>query len=177
MYHKIIYLVLISALIYSCGSKQEQTTGVATEQDSTKVRQEQKPIENTQEAPTLIDMLNTNENFSLFASYLNTNTSQMLGKDETYTILVPNNKAIEQLGEAKMTKLLKQGADFVKGHIIKGKFDIASLQKTPEITTLQGKKLKVVVNGDNITIGDAKVVVADVSAKNGVIHAIDRVIE
>ncbi|MCU0438599.1 MAG: fasciclin domain-containing protein [Raineya sp.] len=177
MPHKIIYFVFISIFVFSCGSKQEKTNGVATEQDSTQVLQKQKPVENAQEAPTLLDMLNTNENFSLFASYLNTNVSDMLGKEDAYTILVPNNKAIEQLGESKMTKLLNQGASFVKGHIIKGKFDVASLQKTPEITTLQGKKLKVTVDGDNITIGDAKVVVADVPAKNGVIHAIDRVIE
>jgi len=177
MLRKTIYLLFSSCLILACGSPQEDTKNTQNTEDSTKVIQKQEPIKNTQEAPSLLDMLNTSENFRVFASYLNTNVSEMLGKEDIYTILVPTNQAIEKLGEAKMTKLLSQGANFVKGHIIKGKLDVASLQKTPEITTLQGKKLKVVVDGDNITIGDAKVVAANIDAKNGVIHAIDRVIE
>jgi uncharacterized surface protein with fasciclin (FAS1) repeats len=175
MFRKTIYLSWIVAVLASCGGAEKNTT---TElQDTTKVVQEQKPIVNKQEAPSLVDMLNTNENFNLFASFLNTNVSEMLGKEDDYTVLVPTNKAIEQLGEAKTTQLIAQGEKFVKGHIIKGKIDVAALQKTPEIVTLQGKKLKVQVNGDNISIGDAKVVVADVPAKNGFIHAIDKVIE
>lgn len=175
MFRKTIYLSWIVAVLASCGGTEKNTT---TElQDTTKVVQEQKPIANKQEAPSLVDMLNTNENFNLFASFLNTNVSEMLGKEDDYTVLVPTNKAIEQLGEAKTTQLIAQGEKFVKGHIIKGKIDVAALQKTPEIVTLQGKKLKVQVNGDNISIGDAKVVVADVPAKNGFIHAIDKVIE
>lgn len=177
MLRKTIYLLLSSCLIFACGSSQEDTKNTQNIQDSTKVVQEQKPIVNKQDAPSLVDMLNTNENFNLFASFLNTNISEMLGKEENYTVLVPTNKAIEQLGEKKTAQLVAQGEKFVKGHIIKGKLDVASLQKTPEITTLQGKKLKVTVNGDNISIGDIKVIVADVPAKNGVIHAIDRVIE
>lgn len=175
MFRKTIYLSWIVAVLASCGGTEKNTT---TElQDTTKVVQEQKPIVNKQEAPSLVDMLNTNENFNLFASFLNTNVSEMLGKEDDYTVLVPTNKAIEQLGEAKTTQLIAQGEKFVKGHIIKGKIDVAALQKTPEIVTLQGKKLKVQVNGDNISIGDAKVVVANVPAKNGFIHAIDKVIE
>jgi uncharacterized surface protein with fasciclin (FAS1) repeats len=168
MFRKTIYLSWIVAVLASCGG---------TEKNTTTVVQEQKPIVNKQEAPSLVDMLNTNENFNLFASFLNTNVSEMLGKEDDYTVLVPTNKAIEQLGEAKTTQLIAQGEKFVKGHIIKGKIDVAALQKTPEIVTLQGKKLKVQVNGDDISIGDAKVVVADVPAKNGFIHAIDKVIE
>ncbi|MFN3316981.1 MAG: fasciclin domain-containing protein [Raineya sp.] len=42
---------------------------------------------------------------------------------------------------------------------------------------MQGAKLKVSVQGENITIGNIKVVAADIYAKNGVIHAIEGVIE
>lgn len=174
MFKKLIPVFAI-AIFSSCGDSSTQTTK-QVEQDTNKVMQDTKPIANTQDAPALTDMLNTSDNFSLFTSYLNTNLSEMLSKDE-YTVLAPTNKAIEKLGEAQMTKMLSQSVSFVKKHIVKGKFDVATLKTSPEITTLQGAKLKVSVQGENITIGNIKVVAADIYAKNGVIHAIEGVIE
>lgn len=173
---KNLFLIASLTLLGACSGEQSSQTPTGNLQDSTKAIQEQKPITDMQEAPTITDILNTGENFSMFASYLNTESSKMLTEGE-YTVLAPNNKAIESLGEAKMSKFVSQGVAFIKRHIIKGKFDIKVLQNTPEITTLNGKKLKVSVEGDKITIGEAQVVAADIPAKNGIIHAINKVIE
>lgn len=175
MLKKSIFFTIIVALT-SCGEDNSSKTTQKIAQDTNKVLQDTKPIANTQDAPALIDMLNTSDNFSLFTSYLNTQLSEMLSKDE-YTVLAPTNKAIEKLGEAQMTKMLGKGAGFVRNHIVKGKFDVAALKNTTEITTLQGTKLKVSIQGDNITIGDIKVVAADIYAKNGVIHALDGILD
>jgi uncharacterized surface protein with fasciclin (FAS1) repeats len=177
MFKKIIPIALLTIFV-SCGDNSSEKNNQPIVQDTNKVVQENKPIaSNLQDAPALVDMLNTSDNFSLFTSYLNTSLSEMLAKTDEYTVLAPTNKAIEKLGEAQMTKMLNKGAGFVKNHIVKGKFDLAILQKTPEITTLQGTKLKVSVQGENITIGGIKVVAADIYAKNGVIHALDGVID
>ena len=175
MFKKIIPIFMLT-ILGSCGDGGDTQKTKQVEQDTNKVVQDTKPIANTQDAPALIDMLNTSDNFSLFTSYLNTNLSEMLSKDE-YTVLAPINKTIEKLGEGQMTKMLNKKEGFVRSHIVKGKFDLATLKNTPEITTLQGTKLKVSVQGENITIGNIKVVAADIYAKNGVIHAIDGVIE
>lgn len=176
MYNKVFLFVSLYFLLIACSSEQ---TPKDKNQDSTAVLQRQKPIADLKsaDAPNLRDFLNTNDNFSLFASYLNTTLSDMLGGEESYTIFVPTNKALESLGEAKMTKFLQQGAKFVKGHIVKGKFDVAKLKQSQEISTLNGNKIKITVEGDNISIGKAKIVAADINAKNGVIQAIDGILE
>lgn len=176
MFKKTVQISLVALLLWNCegaNSKNENKN----QEDSTKVIQTQKKLTDSKDAPSLVDILNTSDNFSLFTPYLTTNISTMLAQETPYTVLVPTKSAMEQLGEAKLQKLLSEGPEFVKGHIIKGKFDVAALQKTPEITTLQGKKFKVSVQGDNISIGDAKVVAGDIIAKNGVIHALDKVLE
>ncbi|GAB4490357.1 MAG: hypothetical protein OHK0045_14720 [Raineya sp.] len=168
--------ILTLAVLASCSGGGEAEKSKQVEQDTNKVLQDAQPMVRNQYIPDLVDILNTSDNFSLFTSYLNTNLSEMLSKGE-YTILAPTNKAIEKLGEAQMTKMLNKGEDFVKNHIVKGSFDVPALKKTSEITTLQGKKLTVSVEGENITIGNIKVVAADIYAKNGVIHALEGVIE
>ena len=176
MFKKVIPVIML-AILSACGENNTPETNKQLVQDTNKVVQDTKPIANTQDAPALVDMLNTSDNFSLFTSYLNTTLSDMLSKEEEYTVLAPTNKAIEKLGEAQMTKMLGKGAGFVKNHIVKGKLDLNILKNTSEITTLQGTKLKVSVQGDNISIGNIKVVAADIYAKNGVIHALDGVID
>ena len=44
------------------------------------------------------------------------------------------------------------------------------------ITTLQESKLPVNVTGEGVFVGDAKIIVQDVNASNGVIHVIDTVL-
>lgn len=175
MSKKIVPIIML-VFLGACGEHNNSEKNNQVEQDTNKVIQDSKPIANLQDAPALIDMLNTSDNFSLFTSYLNTSLSDMLSKEE-YTVLAPTNKAIEKLGEAKMAKMLNKGSSFVKNHIVKGKLDLNALKNTSEITTLQGTKLKVNVQGDNISIGNIKVVAADIYAKNGVIHALDGVID
>lgn len=61
-------------------------------------------------------------------------------------------------------------------HIVSGKNIAADLEDGSELTTVQGEKLKVSVKGDKVMIGEANVTTADVSASNGVIHIIDKVL-
>jgi uncharacterized surface protein with fasciclin (FAS1) repeats len=49
------------------------------------------------------------------------------------------------------------------------------LSNEQEIATLQGKKVKVTINGEGVFINDAKVTVANIEADNGVVHVIDAV--
>lgn len=176
MFKKIISILTLT-ILGSCGGGGEAEKSKQAEPNANKVLQDTTPpMGRNQYIPDLVNILNTSDNFSLFTSYLNTNLSEMLSKGE-YTILAPTNKAIEKLGEAQMTKMLNKGESFVRNHIVKGSFDVPTLKKTSEMTTLQGKKLKVSVEGENITIDNIKVVATDIYAKNGVIHALEGVIE
>jgi uncharacterized surface protein with fasciclin (FAS1) repeats len=48
--------------------------------------------------------------------------------------------------------------------------------KAGDIKTLEGTPLLAARDGDKVTVNGAKVVQADISASNGVIHAIDAVV-
>jgi uncharacterized surface protein with fasciclin (FAS1) repeats len=52
----------------------------------------------------------------------------------------------------------------------------AELKDGAELTTVQGEKLKVSVKEGKVMIGGAHVTSADISASNGVIHVIDKVL-
>ena len=45
-----------------------------------------------------------------------------------------------------------------------------------QIDTVQGGSLAVAVDGDEVTVGGARVVTTDIHASNGVIHVIDTVL-
>ncbi|WP_054738936.1 fasciclin domain-containing protein [Cellulosilyticum ruminicola] len=105
-------------------------------------------------------------------------------KDEgLYTIFVPNNRAFEQLPKGALDNLLKpenkdQLKDVLTYHITKGKLpsEEAAKLNNQEITMLNGKPVKVEVKGKDIYIQGAKVLRADMDAKNGIIYVIDTVI-
>ena len=69
-------------------------------------------------------------------------------------------------------------ADVLKLHVVSGKIMAADAVAAAgtSIETLGGGKLKVEVNGGEVTVGGAKVVTTDIVASNGVIHVLDSVI-
>jgi transforming growth factor-beta-induced protein len=44
------------------------------------------------------------------------------------------------------------------------------------LTTVQGEKLEVAIDGDTVTVGGATVSQPDVAASNGVVHVVDSVL-
>ena len=54
---------------------------------------------------------------------------------------------------------------------------VAAAKKNASVKTVQGESIKLSLKGGKLTLnGSSKVIVADVKASNGVIHAIDTVI-
>ena len=98
-----------------------------------------------------------------------------------FTVFAPSDEAFAQLPAGTVEDLLKPEnkdklASILKFHVVPGKVmssDIAG--KTMDTATVQGGKLNVNAT-DGVKINDATVVTADVSASNGVIHVIDKVL-
>jgi uncharacterized surface protein with fasciclin (FAS1) repeats len=97
------------------------------------------------------------------------------------TVFAPTNDAFAKLPAGTVENLLKpenkaQLVAVLTYHVVPGKVMSSSLAgKTTSVATVQGGK--VTIDGTNgITVNGAKVVIADVPASNGVIHAIDTVI-
>ncbi|MEO5915543.1 MAG: fasciclin domain-containing protein [Luteolibacter sp.] len=97
-------------------------------------------------------------------------------KKGVYTIFAPTDEAFDKLPAGTLGKLmLPQNKEKLRSlllyHVIAGKMTAAEL-KDGQVTTMNGEKVKIEVDGEKINIGDTKVFSADVMATNGVMHSV-----
>jgi uncharacterized surface protein with fasciclin (FAS1) repeats len=108
------------------------------------------------------DLVNTLEGAGPFTVFAPTDAAFAAIQKDVDNLLKPENKAT-------LAKVLTY-------HVVSGKHMAADLEDGAELTTVQGEKLTVSVNGDKVMIGEANVTTADVDASNGVVHVIDKVL-
>ena len=98
-----------------------------------------------------------------------------------YTVFAPTNAAFDALPAGTVDNLLKPEnkaklVDILTYHVVPGNVMAADLKDGQEVTTIEGKKLKVSISGGTVTINGATVIKADVKSSNGVTHVIDKVL-
>ena len=111
-----------------------------------------------------------------------------------FTVFAPTNAAFDKLPAGTVDTLLKpENKDtlvkILTYHVVAGKVTAADLKKmikagkgTASLKTVQGGTLKAMMSGTDIVLtdekgGTAKVTIANVMQKNGVIHVIDGVVQ
>ncbi len=109
-----------------------------------------------------VDLVSTLEGAGPFTVFAPTDAAFAAIQKDVDTLLKPENKA-------KLTSILTY-------HVVSGKLMAADLKDGAELTTVHGDKLKVSLKDSKVMIGDAHVTTADVSASNGVVHLIDKVL-
>jgi uncharacterized surface protein with fasciclin (FAS1) repeats len=95
-----------------------------------------------------------------------------------FTVLAPNDNAFAKHTKEEMEKLLADKSlltSILTYHVIAGKFMSTDVAKLKSAKTVNGKEVKISVNG-GVKIDDAKVISADIECSNGVIHVIDTVL-
>jgi len=97
-----------------------------------------------------------------------------------FTVFAPTDAAFAAI-QSEVDKLLKPESKenlskILTYHVVSGKVKAADLKDGQELTTVEGSKLKVMVKDGKVMVGNAKVTTADISASNGVIHVIDKVL-
>ena len=97
-----------------------------------------------------------------------------------FTVFAPTDAAFAAI-QSEVDKLLKPEnkaklSKILTYHVVSGKMMASDLKDGQELTTVEGSKLKVMVKDGKVMIGNAKVSSADISASNGVIHVIDKVL-
>ena len=104
-----------------------------------------------------------------------------LKSEGPFTVFAPTDEAFAKLPEGTVEMLLKpENKDKLVAvltyHVVAGKVTAADVVKLDSATTVQGQAVTVKSNYCAVMINDAKVVIADVAASNGVIHVIDKVL-
>jgi uncharacterized surface protein with fasciclin (FAS1) repeats len=91
------------------------------------------------------------------------------------TVFVPENKVLEALlGGANTSPATLKSV--LLTHMAHGSFYSTGLAKLETITMLDGKSIKIELTDHTVRVGGAKVVLADVLLRNGVLHVVDDVL-
>ena len=98
-----------------------------------------------------------------------------------FTVFAPTDEAFAKLPAGTVDGLLKpENKDKLKAiltyHVVSGRVPASEAVKLTSAKTVNGKELKLSMQGDTLKINAAKVVKADIGASNGVIHVIDAVV-
>ncbi|MBS9463056.1 fasciclin domain-containing protein [Flagellimonas sp. 389] len=130
---------------------------------------------------------------TLLAAVKATEMEDILDKSGPFTVFAPSDAAFAKFSNKKMQQLInsKDKSDLkslLTYHIVAGNLTASNILKAmcrgkgkASFTTIQGKKLVAHMEGYDIVLTDpvgntARITVADVNQKNGVIHEIDSVI-
>lgn len=146
------------------------------------------------DANTIVAIAAGNENFStLVTAVTAAELVETLKSEGPFTVFAPTNAAFEKVPAATLTNLLKPESkvalsNLLTYHVISGEFMAADVIKAVNdnngkymVTTVQGENLVLSMKDGKVYLTDAKggkaqVIMADVNASNGVIHAIDKVV-
>lgn len=98
-----------------------------------------------------------------------------------FTVFAPTDEAFAALPAGTLEMLLKpENKDklvaILTYHVVAGKVMSTDLSNGQKAKTVQGQNVSVAISGGTVKISGAKVIAADVKAKNGVVHIIDKVI-
>jgi transforming growth factor-beta-induced protein len=96
-----------------------------------------------------------------------------------FTVFAPTNAAFEALPAGTLDALLADIPTLTKiltYHVVAGRVPASAVTSLERATSVQGADISIRVVGGEVFVNDAKVVVTDVAASNGVIHVIDAVI-
>jgi uncharacterized surface protein with fasciclin (FAS1) repeats len=130
----------------------------------------------------IVEIAQGDENFStLVTAVSEAGLVDTLSGDGPFTVFAPTNAAFEKLPAGTLDSLLADpsGAltDVLQLHVISGEVDSAAAIAAAgtNVDTLGGP-VAVELRGEDLYVGGAKVVTADIQASNGVVHVIDSVI-
>ncbi len=182
-------ITLSGLLLVSCGDKKKEMKEEATEAV---------PLEEVQVvevvSPNIVAVAAADDNFStLVAAVKAAGLVETLSGEGPFTVFAPTNDAFAKLPAGTVESLLlPENKDALTGiltyHVVAGKFEAAAVidaingnNGSFTVPTVQGGNIVLGLVDGKVVLTDTKggtstVVIADVAASNGVIHALDTVV-
>jgi uncharacterized surface protein with fasciclin (FAS1) repeats len=146
------------------------------------------------DAPNIVGVAAGNDSFTtLVAAVKAAGLVDTLSGKGPFTVLAPTNDAFNKLPKGTVESLLKPESkekltSVLTYHVVSGKYEAAALISAITdnkgkftVDTVQGGKIDLSLKDGKVILTDANggkstVVITDVAASNGVIHAIDSVV-
>lgn len=178
-------LGLLIALAVACSDnpqQQQEAQPVAATQQGQPQETESQPAQQSQDTmpATIVDIAANDDRFeTLVAALQAADLVETLQGDGPFTVFAPTDDAFAALPEGTVAALLEDIpalTDILLYHVVAGDVRAADVVTLESAVTIQGDPVSIGVDGDNVRINDALVVIADIVASNGVIHVIDAVL-
>lgn len=179
-------LLAISSLMCSCNPATEKDTGPSdkpvTHTDTLKSTVPDIAQMTTDKKLSISENIEKTDSLSSFYGALKlSELSEMLKRNDSLTIFVPNNAAVRAMPAGGFGNLLNPALknsllNVLRFHVVKGVYPLSVLAQSGNLKTIEGKELQLVVKGKKITLNGASVILADGQCSNGIIHVIDAVL-
>jgi uncharacterized surface protein with fasciclin (FAS1) repeats len=182
---KPLTVLAIGIMFASCGeSKKEEAVEEVVAEEVVEVV----------ETPNIVGVASSNADFSTLVTAVGAaELVETLSGEGPFTVFAPTNDAFSKLPAGTVETLLKAEnkaklTSVLTYHVVAGKFEAAAVIEAInanngkfEVTTVQGGKITLSLVDGKVVLTDANggkatVIIADVAASNGVIHAIDTVV-
>ncbi len=131
---------------------------------------------------TVFDIIaNSDVHNTLEAAIVAAGLDETLSSEGSFTVFAPTDEAFSVIPADVLETLLAdptgQLTQILLSHVASGTTMSIDLSDGMMITTLQGAEVLVSINDGVVMIGNAMVVLADITADNGVVHVINAVID
>lgn len=176
--------IVLSFVLAACGA---QATVEPTQAPATPVPTEE-PMEEPTEEPvqeeslTIVDIAVQDGRFTTLVTALEAaGLVDTLQSGGPFTVFAPTDEAFAALPEGAVEGLIAD-PDALSGvllyHVVDSAVKAAEVAGLDgqEVETLSGEAIEVAVDGENVMINEASVIVTDIEGSNGVIHVIDSVL-
>ena len=132
-------------------------------------------------AQTVVDIIvGSAAHDTLEAAVIAAGLADDLSAEGPFTVFAPTDDAFKALPEGTIEALMADPtgalANILLYHVVSGKAMSTDISDGQVVTTLLGKDVTITINGEGVFINDAKVIVADLEADNGVVHVLDAVL-
>lgn len=179
---KKIALLLAPAILVFCSCNQETTNeAITTNQNTESLKQGQAFLKTDEGTGNILQIaIGSKDHTTLVAAVQAAEIENVLANNGPITVFAPNNNAFSALPAGTIDELLKPEnksklAKIITHHASPGTFTKESLKDGMKMYMATGNYLPISLKGNDVYIGDSKIL-ASVTASNGVVHIVDKVI-
>ncbi|XP_009692873.1 PREDICTED: transforming growth factor-beta-induced protein ig-h3 [Cariama cristata] len=130
---------------------------------------------------SVMDVLKADHRFStLVAAIQSAGLTENLNRPGTFTVFAPTNEAFRAMPQGELNKLMgnaKELANILKFHVADEILVSGAVNALVRLKSLQGDKLEVSMKNNVIHINKEPVAESDIMATNGVIYAVNSVLQ
>lgn len=131
---------------------------------------------------TIVEIVSANPSLSTLSKAIKSaDLAKALSGPGPFTIFAPSDAAFARLSPNALSDLLSpDNKDKLKAiltyHVVPGKITADNF-KNMKVRTINGKPLEIKVNGDDVTVNNAKVNTDNITGANGIIYITDTVLQ